>query len=79
MFTTDLNNYAYGWFVDKSDSIYRISHGGAVSGFRALIDRYPNDGILVAILSNNIRDTNPEIRGDFSDLVLEELEKTGYN
>jgi len=31
------------------------------------------------ILSNNRRNTNAEIDGDFSDLVLDELERTGYN
>jgi CubicO group peptidase (beta-lactamase class C family) len=79
MFTTELNNYAYGWGVVKSDSIYITSHTGGVPGSLARIDRYPNEGILVVILSNNTRSTNPEIRGDFSDLVLEELRKTGYN
>jgi CubicO group peptidase (beta-lactamase class C family) len=79
MFTAELNNYAYGWGVIKSDSLYRTSHAGSASGFLARIDRYPNKGILVVILSNNIRKTNPEIGGEFSNLVLEELDKTGYN
>ena len=79
MLTTELNNYAYGWGVIKSDSLYRTSHTGGVPGGRARIDRYPDKGILVVILSNNIRRTNPEIRGDFSKLVLEELNDTGYN
>jgi len=79
MFTTELNNYAYGWSVIKSDSLYRTSHAGGVPGGRARIDRYPNKGILVVILSNNIRNTNPEVSGAFSELVLEELEKTDYN
>ena len=79
MLTTELNNYAYGWSVIKSDSLYRTSHTGSVPGSLSRIDRYPDKGILVVILSNNIRRTNPEIRGDFSKLVLEELSKTGYN
>jgi len=79
MFTTELNNYAYGWDVIKSDSLYRTSHTGSVPGGLARIDRYPNNGILVVIFSNNIRNTNPEMGGEFSKLVLEELDKTGYN
>ncbi len=78
MLTTELNNYAYGWIVEKSDSLYRTSHGGAVPGFFARIIRYPDKGILIVILSNNII-KNPEIRGDFSKLVLENLDKSGYN
>jgi CubicO group peptidase (beta-lactamase class C family) len=80
LFTTELNNYAYGWRVIKSDSLYRISHTGGINGFMALIDRYPDKGILVVILTNNrTRIAVPTIRGGFSELVLEELEKTGYN
>ncbi len=78
MFTTERNNYAYGWGVIKSDSLYRTSHAGGIPGGRARIDRYPNKGILVVVLSNNVRNTSPEVRGDFSELVLEELEKMGY-
>ena len=54
VFTTELNNYAYGWFVVKTDSLYRVSHGGGVPGFNALIDRYPNKGLLIVVLSNNV-------------------------
>jgi CubicO group peptidase (beta-lactamase class C family) len=79
MFTTELDNYGYGWDVIKSDSLYRTSHTGGVPGGLARIDRYPEKGILVVILSNNIRKTNPEIGGVFSELVLEEVGKTGYN
>lgn len=79
MLTTELNNYAYGWDVIRSDSLYRTSHTGSVPGGFARIDRYPNNGILVVIFSNNRRNTNPEIGGEFSKLVLEELNKTGYN
>ena len=76
MFTAELNNYAYGWSVLKSDSLYRTSHAGSVPGFVALIHRYPDLGILIVILVNN---SNPGDGGDFSELVMEELEKTGYN
>jgi len=79
MFTTERNNYAYGWGVIKSDSFYKTSHAGGVPGGRARIDRYPNKGILVVVLSNNVRNTNPEVRGAFSELVLKELEKAGDN
>lgn len=78
MFTTELNNYAYGWFVNKSDSIYRISHGGSVPGFRALIDRYPEKELLIVILSNDDINTRSNL-STFSELVLDELNKTGYN
>ena len=77
VFTTELNNYAYGWFVVKTDSLYRVSHGGGVPGFNALIDRYPNKGLLIVVLSNNVMNSNRKIINGLSKLVNEELDKTG--
>ena len=72
MFTPELVDYAYGWHVTKSDSVFRTFHTGGVPGFSSLIDRYPDKGILIVILSNNVREKNPEICGEFSKLVLKE-------
>ena len=53
-----LMHYAYGWFVGKTqvgtsaDSIFAISHGGAINGFNALIARYPQDQKLIVLLNN---------------------------
>lgn len=78
MFTVEKNNYAYGWEVAKTDSLFRVGHIGGVPGFLSRIDRYPNKEILVVILSNNRRSSNPEIDGEFSELVLKTLFKSNY-
>jgi CubicO group peptidase (beta-lactamase class C family) len=79
MFKPELNSYAYGWRVIKRDTLYVTTHGGSVPGFLTKIWRFPNDKLLVVILSNNKRSENPETGREFVNLVREELDKTGYN
>ena len=79
MFTANLNNYGYGWFVRKTDSSFRVDHTGGVAGFNAFIGRYPNEELLIVILSNHQLHSIREILMNFSGVVIEELEKTGYN
>jgi CubicO group peptidase (beta-lactamase class C family) len=45
-------SYGYGWFVGERLGHRVAGHGGTYSGFRALIERYPNEEILIVILSN---------------------------
>jgi CubicO group peptidase (beta-lactamase class C family) len=79
MFKPELNSYAYGWRVIKIDTLFITTHGGSVPGFLTKIWRFPNDKLLVVILSNNKRSENPETGREFVNLVHEELDKTGYN
>jgi CubicO group peptidase (beta-lactamase class C family) len=44
--------YGYGWFVGELLGHRVAGHGGTYNGFRALIERYPDDGISIIILSN---------------------------
>jgi CubicO group peptidase (beta-lactamase class C family) len=44
--------YGYGWFVGERLGHRVAGHGGTYNGFRALIERYPDDEILIVILSN---------------------------
>ncbi|VEP16852.1 Serine hydrolase [Hyella patelloides LEGE 07179] len=48
----ELAYYGYGWFIDTQHNRRRISHGGGIDGFRTQFDRYPNEQIAIAILSN---------------------------
>ncbi|MFC2080575.1 serine hydrolase, partial [Bacteroidota bacterium] len=58
MFTPYLNNYGYGWFIDRltlngmSDSIDVISHEGGIEGFNTFIFRMVNDKHLIVLLNN---------------------------
>jgi CubicO group peptidase (beta-lactamase class C family) len=48
----DRSSYGYGWFVGERLGHRVAGHGGTYNGFRALVERYPDDGILIVILSN---------------------------
>jgi CubicO group peptidase (beta-lactamase class C family) len=52
MFTPFRNNYAYGWTVDRAFQRKRIAHGGGINGFNTMISRFPDDRVLVVVLSN---------------------------
>ncbi|RYY65403.1 MAG: class A beta-lactamase-related serine hydrolase, partial [Chitinophagaceae bacterium] len=45
--------YAYGWFSDSLFGRKRISHDGNVSGFKANINRMPDEDLCVIALSNS--------------------------
>jgi CubicO group peptidase (beta-lactamase class C family) len=44
--------YGYGWFLDALDTHKRMWHSGSTMGFRTAIERFPEDGITVIVLSN---------------------------
>jgi CubicO group peptidase (beta-lactamase class C family) len=48
----DQVGYGYGWFVGQRLGHRVAGHGGTYSGFRALIERYPDDEISIIVLSN---------------------------
>lgn len=52
MFTPGLNNYAYGWGVNKSKDRLAIGHGGGIFGFSTHILRFPEQDAVVIVLSN---------------------------
>jgi CubicO group peptidase (beta-lactamase class C family) len=46
-------NYGLGWFIrQQPDQRTTHSHSGSVRGFRALMQRYPDDGALIVVLAN---------------------------
>ena len=57
-FTPVLNNYAFGWGVQKqplgisSDSTLFIFHGGGINGFNTIIVRIPARQQLIVLLNN---------------------------
>lgn len=54
-------HYGYGWGVFEIAGRPAVSHGGDINGFHAELFRMPEDGLFIAILSNN---TGAEMRGD---------------
>ena len=52
MFTPHKGNYGYGWLIDKQFGQTRYEHGGGIMGFVTIIERFPDDKLLVVALSN---------------------------
>ena len=53
MFTPYLNNYGYGWFINKnSEGDKLIFHDGGVPGYTASIERNYDKNYVIIILSN---------------------------
>ena len=52
MFTPHKDNYGYGWMIDKKFGLTRYEHGGGIMGFVTMIERFPDEKLLVAALSN---------------------------
>ena len=53
MFTPFRGPYAYGWTVTESFGRKMITHAGTISGFRAVIVRFPEERVSVIVLSNS--------------------------
>lgn len=46
-------DYGFGWGIEETDSGKRVlQHGGAWQGFIGMIQRYPDDGLSVAVFCN---------------------------
>lgn len=45
-------SYGYGWMIMEDGERTIVQHGGGINGFRSLIVRYPEEKVLVVILSN---------------------------
>lgn len=45
-------NYGYGWFVNKQLTRRTIFHPGGLPGFASIVVRYPEDKVLIVMLSN---------------------------
>ncbi|HMH42471.1 MAG TPA: serine hydrolase [Pyrinomonadaceae bacterium] len=52
MTTVVSGNYGYGWFVNKQFNRRAVSHPGGVPGFSAMITRFPDERVLIVLLSN---------------------------
>jgi CubicO group peptidase (beta-lactamase class C family) len=44
--------YGFGWFIDTVEGHQNIGHSGSTSGFSASIQRFPNERLVVILLTN---------------------------
>jgi CubicO group peptidase (beta-lactamase class C family) len=52
MFTPFKGSYGFGWTIDKKFDQPRQVHGGGIPGFVTVIERFPQEKLLVVALSN---------------------------
>ena len=45
--------YGYGWFLTSKEGRPKQFHEGSTFGFGSFMARYPNDHLLVVVLSNH--------------------------
>jgi len=72
IFTTDKNNYAYGWIVDEQFKHKRITHNGGINGFNSHIARFVNDDVCIVVLSNRIPSAASKIGKDLAAILFGE-------
>jgi CubicO group peptidase (beta-lactamase class C family) len=53
MFTPFRDDYAFGWGVDTKFGRKRQLHGGGINGFVTMIERFPEERLLVVVLCND--------------------------
>ncbi|MBB6609657.1 serine hydrolase [Pontibacter sp. Tf4] len=71
MFTPVMKNYGYGWVIDSVHNTLRISHSGAINGFKANFIRLPQQNIAITIMSNyESQQVNGPISADITAIVL---------
>ena len=50
--TPGLENYGFGWRIDEYGGHRRLHHSGSTSGFRNFMQRFPDLGLTVIVLTN---------------------------
>ena len=64
MWTPNLNDYGYGWFISKRFGERSLEHGGGINGFNTMIIRIPEKKLLAVVLANaNTQATGPIAAG----------------
>jgi|DewCreStandDraft_5_1066085.scaffolds.fasta_scaffold00029_124 CubicO group peptidase (beta-lactamase class C family) len=72
MFTPFKDDYAYGWIVTTHLGRKVIGHGGRINGFSTFLARYPDDKVLVVVLSNLESAPSGRIARDLAAIVFGE-------
>lgn len=73
------DSYGYGWFVHSFKNKYKVSHGGAVSGFTAHMEIYPYEQLGIVVLTNQHLSG---IASDIADIMANrmlELDRQDWN
>lgn len=47
-----MSEYGFGWEIENLDGHRGVMHGGSLPGFRAMMSRFPGDGLTIIVLTN---------------------------
>ncbi len=70
VFTPELGNYGFGWFIEKTLDRTRYSHTGALPGRLTNFIKFPADSITIIIFSNADRGRMGSVTHDLSAIAL---------
>jgi CubicO group peptidase (beta-lactamase class C family) len=70
-FTPFLEDYGFGWRIDRYAGHLRMHHSGSTVGFRNFIQRFPDDRLTVIVLSNRRDPEVDPLAEKVADLFLE--------
>jgi CubicO group peptidase (beta-lactamase class C family) len=65
-------DYGFGWHLDQFNGHRRVMHTGSTSGFRNVIQRYPDDKLTVIILTNRAAPEVAPLADKLAELFLDE-------
>ena len=70
--------YGFGWFLDPWRGRRRTWHHGETSGFRAVIERFPDEDLTVVVLANRGDLDTKKIALDVVDAILPAPHEKGH-
>ena len=70
MFTPFKNEYGLGWKVTTQFDRRVFNHNGGTHGFTSHVARYPDDRLLIVVLSNMEKDTEQGLACDLAEIVF---------
>ncbi len=72
-------SYGLGWFIQNYRGHNRVSHGGNIDGFSALVSLFPQDNLGAVLLTNLNGNPLPSIVNNYVSDVLLNLEPVDWN
>ena len=73
------NNYGLGWFISQYRGHKRVSHGGNIDGFSALVSLMPQDNFGIVVLTNRNGNPMPNIAAARATDLLLQLEPVDWH
>ncbi len=72
LFTPFKESYGYGWSIGDRKGHKQVGHGGGINGFASDFERYPDEGVCVAVLCNVLPASPGKVARDLAGIVFGE-------